>query len=87
MHEHHIVEGLVSEIIKKAGAMNASRVMKVTLVMGPYCGYQESSVRLYFESLSAGTILQGAELIVKPVKAGSSGTEFYVDSVEIDSVS
>lgn len=84
VHEHHVVEALVKEIITRSNANHASKITKVTLVMGPACGFRESSVRLYFEEFSKGTVLQGADLVIRPVAGEGHGTEFYVDSVEIE---
>lgn len=69
MHEYHIVESIVKQILEKAKSSNAARVIRVTLVMGELSGLKDGSVRSYFENLSRGTLLEGAELIIKPVRS------------------
>jgi hydrogenase nickel incorporation protein HypA/HybF len=81
MHEYHAVESLIKQALEKAKANNASRITKVKLVIGEYSGFTESSVRMYFESLSEKTIAAGAELEIQHNKAESN---FYIDNVEIE---
>jgi hydrogenase nickel incorporation protein HypA/HybF len=65
MHEYHLVESIVKQVIENALSNHASRVTKVNLMMGELSGLEESSVRLYFGNISKGTIAEGAELSVK----------------------
>ncbi|PIV39638.1 MAG: hydrogenase maturation nickel metallochaperone HypA [Candidatus Omnitrophica bacterium CG02_land_8_20_14_3_00__42_8] len=69
MHEYHIVEGVVKQILEKAKSSDAKKITTVTLVLGELSGLQEESIRVYFENLSKDNILAGAKLIVKPVKS------------------
>jgi len=69
MHEYHIVEGVVKQMLEKAKSSNATRVTRVTLVMGELSGLKDGPVRSYFENLSKDTLLEGAELIIKPAGA------------------
>lgn len=114
MHEFHIVEGIAKQVLEKAKSAGAKKVTRVALVMGASSGLEESSVRLYFQEISRGTLLEGAELVVntpasklhchtcdevfdyqasgfncpKCSKLGvrpSTGKEFYIDHIEIDS--
>ena len=62
MHEHHQVEKLVRELL----AQNPDRKIKsVRLVMGDLLGFDETSVRLYFENFTEETPAEGAELSVR----------------------
>ncbi|MFA5320029.1 MAG: hydrogenase maturation nickel metallochaperone HypA [Candidatus Omnitrophota bacterium] len=67
MHEAHIVEAIVKQVLEKAGAAGAKKVTLVTLAMGEQCGFDEGCVRLYFENFSEGTAAAGAKLVFKPV--------------------
>jgi hydrogenase nickel incorporation protein HypA/HybF len=59
MHEHHQVEKLVRELL----AQHPDRTIKsVRLVMGDLLGFDETSVRLYFENFTEGTPAERAEL-------------------------
>ena len=88
MHECHIVEGVVKQILEKAKSSSAVRVTRVTLVMSEMLGFKEAPVRSYFENFSKGTLLEGAELIIKSAEAKDCtgpGKELYVDNIEIES--
>src|SRR3989338_7262924 len=69
MHEYHIVESMVKEILEKARNSDAKKITSVTLVLGDIVGFQEESIRVYFDNLSKGTMLEGVKLIIKPVKS------------------
>ena len=69
MHEYHIVEGVVKQILEKAKNSEAKKITSVTLILGELSGLQEESIRMYFSNLSKENLLEGAELIVKPVKS------------------
>ena len=69
MHEYHIVERIVNEILKKAKASGAKKITSVTLVLGELSGLGEESIRVYFENLSKENILEGAALVIKSEKS------------------
>ena len=69
MHEYHIVEGIAKQILEKAKSSNAARVNKVTLVVGELSELKDESIRIYFDNFSKGTILEGAELIIKSARS------------------
>ena len=62
MHEHHQVEKLVRDLI--AGT-HGRKVKSLCLVMGDLLGFDEISVRLYFENFTENTPAEGAELNVR----------------------
>jgi len=69
MHEYHIVEGIVKQILEKAKASGAKKITGVTLVMGDLSGLQEESIRVYFDNLAKENLLEGSKLIVKTAKS------------------
>jgi len=81
MHEYHIIEPLVKTILETASQKKASKVIKVTLAMGDRTGFDAGSVKLYFETLGEGTVLEGAEIVINPL-IGSK--EFYIENIEIE---
>ena len=81
MHEYHLIEPMIKEILKTAADRKAVKIVKVTLVLGDKKGFDEGSVRLYFETLGEGTILAGAEVVINPL-VGSK--EFYIENIEIE---
>lgn len=87
MHEYHIVEGIVKQVIDAAKYNHASKVTRVRLVMDELSGFDASSLRLYFENISSGTLAEGAQLIVKTVAVNPSRTNrgIYIEDIEIES--
>jgi hydrogenase nickel incorporation protein HypA/HybF len=114
MHEFHIVESIAKQALEKAKDNHALKVTRVVLAMGELSGLKEGPVRLYFENFSKGTLLEGAELVIKTVAAKlkcqkcgtlferrkgefdcpqcgtlglpvNSGSEFYIENIEIES--
>jgi hydrogenase nickel incorporation protein HypA/HybF len=69
MHEYHIVESIVKQILEKAKSSCAKKITSVTLILGELSGLQEESIRTYFDNLAKENILEGAKLIIKPVKS------------------
>jgi hydrogenase nickel incorporation protein HypA/HybF len=65
MHEHHQVEKLVKDLMADTGGR---KVRSLCLVMGDLLGFDETSVRLYFENFTENTPAEGAELNVRWVK-------------------
>ncbi|MBF0532263.1 MAG: hydrogenase maturation nickel metallochaperone HypA [Candidatus Omnitrophica bacterium] len=62
MHEHHAVKNLFDQVLEKAKLTDAARITKVVIVMGELLGFDEGSVRLYFDQMAEGTIAQAAAL-------------------------
>ena len=60
MHERHQVEHLINHIQEYAKEKKISAVTSLTVVMGDLLGFDEQSVRLYFETLGEGTLLENA---------------------------
>jgi hydrogenase nickel incorporation protein HypA/HybF len=69
MHEYHIVESIVKQILEKAKASDAKKITSVTLILGELSGLQEESIRVYFDNLAKENLLEGAKLIVNPAKS------------------
>ena len=67
MHEYHIVENVVKQILQSARNAGALKILKVVLVMGEQSGLDESSVRLYFDNIAQGTLIEGTELLIRKV--------------------
>ncbi|MDR1247100.1 MAG: hydrogenase maturation nickel metallochaperone HypA [Clostridiales Family XIII bacterium] len=81
MHEYPITEHIIKIIEKHGKESRASRIESVTLVVGDRSGFIGDSVRMYFDIIAEGTLCEGAELIIKPVKSQfkcpACGTVFY----------
>ena len=62
MHELSITQSILSIALEKAGAVKASQVTRVNLVVGELAGVVDESVEFYFKLLSEDTIAAGAIL-------------------------
>jgi hydrogenase nickel incorporation protein HypA/HybF len=81
MHEHHIVEGIVKQVLEKAALAQAKRVTEVFLVMGTESGLAEESVRMYFAEISKGTMAEQAlvHIASKPVTLRCNSCDVVFD--------
>jgi len=69
MHELGVTENIVNIVSTKAGEAQASKVIKINLVVGELSGFVPDCIQFYFDSLSRDTIAQGAVLHFEPVPA------------------
>ncbi len=70
MHEISLVEGLFKQLEELAAENNATRVISVTMEIGPHCGVVVDSFQFGFDILSADNdLVRGAKLniVVPPV--------------------
>ena len=68
MHEYGVTRQLIAICERAAKKHNASKIKKVTLLVGEKSGFIGDSIALYFEVLSTGTLASGAELVIETVK-------------------
>lgn len=75
MHELSIVESLLSVALEHAEKADATRILKVYVVVGDLSGVVEDSVNLYFRFLSEKTIAAGAtiDFIRRPARLRCRG--------------
>jgi hydrogenase nickel incorporation protein HypA/HybF len=69
MHELGVTENIVNITVAKAGEAQASKVLKINLVVGELSGFVPDCIQFYFDTLSKGTIAQGAVLNFETVPA------------------
>jgi len=84
MHEYHAVEAIVKRVIIEANAHQACRISKIKIVLGKLLGFDESSLRLYFEAISADTIAAGAQLEIEYKEGQDSSREIYIENIEVE---
>ncbi len=66
MHEISLVQGLFQQLEELAQQNDATRVLKVSMKIGPLSGVVEDSFRFGFEILSAeNDLVRGAELVIE----------------------
>jgi len=62
MHESAIVESMLAIVLRHARQANALRVTGVHLVLGEFSHETDEALQFYWDSVSVGTIAQGATL-------------------------
>ena len=69
MHEMGVIQGVL-RIVKNEGEKNqASRILKIHIRMGEYSDVVPEILKEYFEIASAGTIAEGAEIVLHRTQA------------------
>lgn len=65
MHEISLVQGLVQQLKELAAENEATKIIRVTMEIGPLCGVVVDSFRFGFDIISAEEdFMRGAELII-----------------------
>ena len=64
MHESSLVSGLVEAALQAAGAGNAVRVTGLQVRVGALAGISPGHLAEHFDRVAAGTLLEGARLVV-----------------------
>lgn len=80
MHELGLTENLLRQAEGQATKAHAKKIRALNIVLGDAAGVSEESVRFYFDSLSPGTMAEGAALNFKPVV----GRDFHLESMDIE---
>ncbi len=79
MHELSICQSLMSQVKNIALEHNAQNVTSITIAVGALSGVEAELLKNAYPIASAGTVAQGAELIVKAlpirVKCNQCGSE------------
>ena len=68
MHELPITEQIIKIAQRQATNAQASRIEKIILVVGEQSGFVGESIQMYFDIISGGTMCEGAELVINPIK-------------------
>lgn len=69
MHELSITQNIVDIVLSKAQEVQASKVTRISLVIGELSGFATDCVGFYFDFLSKGTIAEAAALEFQSVPA------------------
>ena len=59
MHELSITQHILDWALKEAKKLDAVRIRRIHLVLGPFCGIVPQCVQMYMELLAEGTIAEG----------------------------
>lgn len=84
MHEISLVQGLFEQIRELAAENKATKVISITMEIGPFCGVVVDSFQFGFDILSGDDdLLRGAKLIIVYPKVTYTCTECkHVETVE-----
>lgn len=69
MHEAHTIAHLFEHVFEDAAQLKSRRITRICLKLGELCGFDDQMVRLHFEAISDGTILEGACLEIETIPA------------------
>jgi len=67
VHELAITQAMIGLVKEHAEKVNANRVGRINLVVGEMTGFVDQCVQFYFDQMSVGTVMEGAELTFKRV--------------------
>lgn len=67
MHEIGITQNMFSLVLKEDEKAGAKKVSKIDLVIGEMIGAVGECVKFYFDFLSKGTIVEGADISIRMV--------------------
>jgi hydrogenase nickel incorporation protein HypA/HybF len=85
MHELSIMESALTVVLNRAQEAGASRVHSIRLRIGALSGVVPEALDFAFDALTSGTLAEGAELIIDPVRArfwcGDCQKEFQSDDM------
>jgi hydrogenase nickel incorporation protein HypA/HybF len=69
MHELSVTESILSIALENANKANAVKVTGINLVIGQLSSLVDDSIQFYWDTISEGTICQGAILHFNRIKA------------------
>jgi hydrogenase nickel incorporation protein HypA/HybF len=86
MHELSIVESLLSVALENGEKAQATRILKIHVVVGDLSGVVDDSVNFYFSFLSEKTIAAGASIVFvhRPARlhCRTCGTNFSPEKLD-----
>ncbi len=66
MHELHLINDLLSDLLKNAEANKVKKITKVIIRLGEFTELNPEIVRHFLKDYSADTAAEGAELVIEP---------------------
>ena len=86
MHELAVTQQVLDVVLRHAAEAKATRVNRIELTIGDMTSFVNDAVQFCFESLSQGTIAEGAELVLRRVpvriRCRQCETEFAPDDMD-----
>jgi hydrogenase nickel incorporation protein HypA/HybF len=69
MHELSVSESILSLVLENANKAKANKVTGINLVIGQLSSIVDDSIQFYWDTISEGTICQGAKLNFNRIQA------------------
>lgn len=66
MHEAGMVDRILEVVLARAAEVGAGRITEISLEAGPLSGVADEALRFHWAQHAAGTIAEGADLVVTP---------------------
>ena len=66
MHEAGMVDRILEVVVARAAEAGPGRVTRIHLEAGPLSGVADEALRFHWAEHAAGTIAEGADLVVSP---------------------
>ncbi len=87
MHEIGLINDLMNQIHRIAREQNARRITRVEVRLGALCHIGAAHFREHFRHCSAGTIVEGAELVLREATRvdDAHAQEILLESIQIES--
>lgn len=67
MHEFSVMSYLLDTVETQAQALNAARVLAINLVIGDRSSIVDDSLMYYFDMMTPGTLVEGAQVNIRRV--------------------
>lgn len=80
MHELAICQALMNQVENIAAERNASNVVSIVIGMGPLSGVEAQLLKHAYPVASAGTVAEGAELVIENLPLRVSCTQCGAES-------
>jgi hydrogenase nickel incorporation protein HypA/HybF len=65
VHEKHVIDDLIHQIIKQAEQKNAAKVSKISVWLGALSHMQPSHFKEHFEMTARGTLAENAQIAIE----------------------
>ena len=88
MHEMEITSHILKETLEIAKKHHAKKIKKITLALGPFCGFVPECIQMYMDVISQGTIAQDVQIIAKTIplkiRCNTCQKEAEIDRLHIE---
>ena len=80
MHEFHLVENIIENVITKASEGNHKKVAAINVVLGKDSHVTDENLKFLIELRSKETVADGAQINVKLAE----GNNVFVESIDVE---